>query len=188
VSPLPLISLAFGIVFALVAWRRRAEFPAKPYFHWFLYLHLAAVGLHQFEEYGWPGGFRDSFVGVFHDPAAAATVPSATVLELGNALGFTAFFAALGWAGTRVVWVGLAALFINSANAFFHLVYSVTQFRYYPGVITGALCYLPLALLAARFAAVHRAVDARRLLLAFAVGTLASFAPFIHVRTLLWLR
>jgi hypothetical protein len=35
---------------------------------------------------------------------------------------------------------------------------------------------------------VHRDVDARRLVLAIAVGTLASFAPFIHVLALLWLR
>jgi hypothetical protein len=185
VSPIPLVSLALGSASAVVAWQRRAEFRASPWFHWFLYLNVAAVGLHQFEEYGWPGGFRDAFVGVFHDPAAAAIVPSATVLELGNAFGFTVLFAALGWAGTRVVWIGLAALFINSANALFHLAYSATQLTYVPGTVTGTLLYMPLAILAARYAVVHRAVDARRLVLAFAVGTLASFAPFIHVLALL---
>jgi hypothetical protein len=188
VSPIPLVSLGIGIASALLAWRRRAEFRARPYFHWFLYLHLAAVGLHQFEEYGWPGGFRVAFVAVFNDPAAQAIVPSETALELGNALGFTALFAALGWAGTRIVWLGLAMLFINSANALFHLAYSATRGEYVPGAVTGALCYLPLAFLAARHAVVHRDVDARRLVLAIAVGTLASFAPFIHVLALLWLR
>jgi len=185
VSPFPFISLAVGLSFAVVAWRRRAAFRTKPYFHWFLYLHLAAVGLHQFEEYGWPGGFRDAFVAVFRDAAAGTVVPSATLLEIGNAFGFTLLFGTLGWIGTRVAWIGLATLFINFANAFFHLVYSVTQLSYLPGVVTGTLCYLPLALLAARFAILRGDVDARRLLLAFAAGTAASFAPFLHVQALL---
>ena len=180
-SVFPVISLAVAIVFAALAWRNRNEFALRPYFHWFLYLHMAAVGLHQFEEYGWPGGFRDSFVAVFATPQAQDLVPSTRTLEIANAFGFTLLFGVVGWLGTRVIWVGLALLFTNFGNGFFHLVHSVIHMQYVPGVVTGTLLYLPLALLAMRHAVEHKDVDAGRLLLAFALGTAASFAPFLHV-------
>jgi hypothetical protein len=84
---IPCISLAIAAGCALVAWKRRDEFAARPYFHWFIYLPLTAVGLHQFEEYGWPGGFRNAYVGVFPFAAADALVPSLLVLELFNSFG-----------------------------------------------------------------------------------------------------
>lgn len=179
-SLIPCISLAIAGGFALVAWKRRSEFAARPYFHWFIYLHLAAVGLHQFEEYGWPGGFRDAFVGLF--PFAADTlVPSLPVLELFNSFGLMLIFGLLGWLGTRITWLGLGLLFVNFGNGFFHLVFSVVRQAYMPGAITGTLLYLPLALLATRHAVRHDGIGASRLLLAFAMGTAASFLPFIHV-------
>jgi len=187
VSAVPFISLGVSVVFAALAWHRRSEFTTRPYFHWFIYLHLAAVGLHQFEEYGWPGGFRDSFVAVFGTPDAEALVPSATELELANAFGLTVLFGAVGWLGTRVVWLGLALLFTNFANGFFHLVHSVIHMSYVPGALTGTLLYLPLGLLAARYAVLRGDLDAKRLMLAFALGTFASFAPFIHVWLLHWI-
>ncbi|HAD03461.1 MAG: hypothetical protein A2091_05875 [Desulfuromonadales bacterium GWD2_61_12] len=86
---LPFISLLVAATFAIIAWRKRSAFKAKPYFHWFIYLHLTAVGLHQFEEYGWPGHFRAAFVGVFGSEQAATLVPPEVALELLNAFGFT---------------------------------------------------------------------------------------------------
>lgn len=186
--PLPFLSLAVTAVFAGIAWRRRGEFRVRPYFHWFLYLHLAAVGLHQFEEYGWPGGFRDAFAGVFGDAAAAAIVPSSTELELLNVFVLTTVFGLWGWAGTRVPWIGLGLLSLNLSNGFFHLVASVTRLVYVPGAVTGTLLYLPLGLLAIRHAVRNDDVDAPRLLLAFFLGTLLSFAPFLHLWALLALR
>jgi hypothetical protein len=167
-----------------VAWKRRDEFAARPYFHWFIYLPLTAVGLHQFEEYGWPGGFRNAYVGVFPFAAADALVPSLLVLELFNSFGLMLLFALLGWLGTRITWItwiGLELLFINFGNGFFHLIYSVVRQAYLPGAVTGTLLYLPLALLATRFAVRRDALDATRLLLAFAAGTAASFLPIIHI-------
>ena len=180
-SGFPFISLGIAVTFAALAWHRRSDFAQRPYFHWFLYLHLAAVGLHQFEEYGWPGGFRDSFVAVFGTPEAKALVPSELTLEIANAFGLTLLFGLVGWLGTRVVWIGLALLFTNFGNGFFHLVHSVIHLQYVPGVVTGTLLYLPLSLLATRHALLRGDVDATRLLLAFVLGTAASFAPFIHV-------
>lgn len=178
---IPFISLAVAIFFALLAWKRREEFATRPYFHWFIYLHLAAVGLHQFEEYGWPGGFRDVFVSVFNIDTADALVPSTFSLEILNAFGFTTIFGLIGWLGTRVTWIGLGLLFVNFGNGFFHLVYSITQMVYIPGAATGTVLYLPLGLFAARHAIKNNDIGGPGLLAAFTVGTAASFLPFVHV-------
>jgi len=184
---LPLISLTVAVIFAALAWRRRAQFAERPYLHWFVYLHLAAVGLHQFEEYGWPGGFRAAFSGVFALPRAAVLIPSLTALELFNALGLTLVFGLAGWYGTRRVAFGLGVLYLNFANAFFHLVFSVVRMSYVPGTVTGALLYLPLTLLATRFAVRRDDVSATQLLLALALGTAASLLPFVHIWALVWM-
>ena len=181
--PVPFLSLAVAIVFAFLAWKRRGNFPSRPYLHWFVYLNLAAVGIHQFEEYGWPGGFRDALAAVFPFAQADALVPTTLSLELLNAFGFTTLFGVLGWIGTRRTWIGLTVLFLNLSNGFFHLVYSVTRMSYVPGTVSGTVLYMPLAILAARHAAKHDDITAARLLLAFFLGALASFAPFLH----LWL-
>lgn len=180
-SPLPFVSLAVSAACLALAWQQRAAFTRTPYVFWFIYLHLAAVGLHQFEEYGWPGGFREAFVAVFQSARAEALVPSLRALEVLNAFGFTLLFGAVGWLGTRVAWIGLTLLFVNSGNGFFHLVYSVTQMDYLPGAVTGTLLYMPLALLATRHALLNGDVTATQLLRAFAIGTAVSFAPFLHV-------
>lgn len=178
---IPFISLVAAIFFAILAWNRRKEFAKRPYHHWFIYLHLAAVGLHQFEEYGWPGGFRDAFVAVFKIGMADSLVPSLLDLEILNAFGLTIIFGLVGWLGTRLKWLGMGLLFVNFANGFFHLVYSITQMAYLPGAVTGTLLYLPLGLLATRHAVKNNDIDAPGLLIAFALGTATSFLPFIHV-------
>jgi hypothetical protein len=188
VSPFPLVSLAIAVGAALLAWRQRGDFAAHPWSHWFVYLNLAAVGLHQFEEYGWPGGFRDAFVAVFGDPAAAAVVPPSGVLAAGNAFGFTLLFGALGLLGTRVVWIGVATLSIHAANGLFHLGWSASHGTYVPGAVTGTLLYLPLAILAARFALARGAVGPGRLALAAGTGAIVSLAPFAHVLLAIALR
>lgn len=186
VNDIPLFSLFIALVFATISWRKRHEFSEKPYFHWFLYLHMAAVGLHQFEEYGFPGHFRDAFVSVFGTPQASVLVPSTTELELVNAFVLTTLFAVLGWAGTRVISVGLSLLFVNFANGFFHLIYSVIHLNYVPGAVTGTVLYLPLGMLATHFAVTRGDIDRKKLLLAFGFGTAASFLPFIHIWLLHW--
>jgi hypothetical protein len=184
----PFVSLAIGLVAALSAWARRGRFRDHPYAHWFVTLHLTAVGLHQFEEYGWPGGFRDFFAAAFVPAQAVRSVPSTAALELLNALGLTLVFGLVGWLGTRIVWVGLALLFLSSANGFFHLTHTVSHWTYVPGTVTGTLLYLPLALLAARFAVRRNDVGAPGLLAALWLGTAVSLAPFVHVRIAqLWL-
>ncbi len=178
---IPFISLASGLFFLFLAWKRRSRFKTEPYFHWFIFLHLAAAGFHQFEEYGFPGGFRDFFVSVFNIDSADSIIPPVTSLELFNAFILTGVFGLTGWIGTRIRWIGIALLFMNMSNGYFHLTYSITRFVYVPGVITGTLLYMPLALLAVRYAVKNNDISAGKLIIAFTAGSAASFAPFFHV-------
>jgi hypothetical protein len=180
-SIFPVLSLFTGLFFLILSIIKRKEFRLKPYHHLFIYLHLAAVGFHQFEEYGWPGGFRDALVAVIGTDRAAFIVPSSVTLEMVNLFGFTMIFGLWGWLGTRSIPTGLSLLFLNFANAFFHLIYTVTKMEYMPGVLTGSFMYFPLTLIAVRFAIRHDDIKNRELLLAFFGGTLMSFLPFIHV-------
>jgi hypothetical protein len=176
------LSLLVALTCAALAWSKRARFRADPYLFYFLLLHLAAVGLHQFEEYVWPGGFRDFFVSVFVAvPTAEQIVPSARALEVLNVFGFLPLFFVWGWLGRRRPWLGLALLFTNFGNGWFHLTYAVTRFSYNPGVVTGTLLYLPLAVLALRHAVRAGDVGTRQLLGAFALGAAVSFVPFLQV-------
>ncbi len=185
-SVIPFISLGIAGAFGYLALHRSRTFADRPYLHWFLYFHMTAVGLHQFEEYGWPGHFRDAFVTVFGTAGAQTLVPTATELELLNAFGFTTLFAVVGWFGSRYVWLGLWLLFTNFANGFFHLITSVIHMSYIPGTVTGTLLYLPLGLLATRFAILRGDIGAGGLVAAFAAGVIASLLPFLHVWLLLW--
>lgn len=186
-SGIPFISLGVALVFAFIAWKKRDQFSGKPYFHWFLYFHMTAVGLHQFEEYGFPGHFREALVNVFGTPHASTLVPSLFELEIFNAFVLTTVFALWGWLGTRIIWTGFALLFLNFSNGFFHLIQSVIHMSYVPGAVTGSLLYLPLAMLAVYFAVERGDIDRKYLLLAFGLGTAGSFIPFIHVWLLHWI-
>ncbi len=181
-----LISLIIAIVAGLVAWRTRANFSAKPYLFWFAYFPLVAVGLHQFEEYGFPGHFREAFVAALGAGWADPIVPAEGTLALLSAVALLPLFGLTGLLGTRIIWLGLAVLFVNFGNGFFHLIESVIHMRYVPGAVTGTLLYLPLALLAAHFAVNRREVSAAALLGAFFLGTAASLMPFLHVWLLQW--
>lgn len=177
---IPTISLVVGAVFLALAYRDRSRFSDNPYLFWFLYLHMAAVGVHQFEEYVWPGGFRDFLASVFPVEMANETIPSATSLEILNVAGFLPLFAIWGWLGIKRPWLGLALLFLTFGNGWFHLTYAVTRFTYNPGTVTGALLFIPLGLFGLRHAIRADDVTPRQLVAALALGTAASFAPFVH--------
>jgi len=183
----PPISLLIAITSSVMAWKKRAEFESRPYFFWFVCFQLAAIGFHEFEEYGFPGHFREAFVGMFDTEKANELVPSVATLEILNSLVLINVFWVVGWVGTRIIWIGLAVLFINFGNGFFHLIESVIHMKYVPGAVTGTLLYIPLALLATHFAVARGDVNRGRLLLAFSVGTAASFIPFLHIWLLYWL-
>ncbi|MDP9203778.1 MAG: HXXEE domain-containing protein [Gemmatimonadota bacterium] len=106
-------------------------------------LPLGAVLLHLFEEFVWPGGFAEWYR--WYRPERAASVTTGFLVRI-NAL-FVAMALIPGVLGFRpygvAFWLVVAS--IAAANGLFHLWAVVRTRRYSPGVITGCIIYLPLA-------------------------------------------
>ncbi|HEX2781049.1 MAG TPA: HXXEE domain-containing protein, partial [Gemmatimonadaceae bacterium] len=110
----------------------------------FLWLPIAAVAAHLVEEFVWPGGFAEWYR---HYPPGATTAVSSGFLVIVNAVFvLLALLPPLLGPSPRgfAIWMVVAA--VAGANAVFHL-YAVRRTRAYsPGVVTGVLFYLPLAI------------------------------------------
>jgi hypothetical protein len=108
------------------------------------WLPAAAVALHLVEEFAWPGGFGDWYRAYRPDRAPGIT---ARYLVRINAV-FVALALLAGALGSRpygvALWLVVAS--VGAANAVFHVNATWTMRRYSPGVVTGVLCYVPLAL------------------------------------------
>ena len=108
------------------------------------WLPLIAIALHLFEEFVWPGGFAEWYR--WYRPEGAVSVTNSFLFWI-NAL-YVLLAIAAGMLGFRLygvaLWLVVAS--IAAANGVFHL-WAVTKKRVYsPGVITGSLVYLPLAI------------------------------------------
>jgi hypothetical protein len=112
-----------------------------------MWLPLIAILLHMTEEFVWPGGFPEWYR--HYAPGTVARV-SVGLLVIVNAV-FVALALippALG-ANARgyAYWMLVAA--IAAANGFFHLGATLRYRVYSPGVVTGALLYIPLGVMGA---------------------------------------
>ncbi|MEO8622658.1 MAG: HXXEE domain-containing protein, partial [bacterium] len=110
----------------------------------FLWLPAIAVAAHLVEEFVWPGGFAAWYRWYWPKRAASVTTRLLVIVNvilvvlalLPPALGATAY--GYGY------WLIVAS--IGAANAVFHLWATFRRRVYSPGVVTGTLLYLPLAM------------------------------------------
>ena len=111
--------------------------------NWLPWMPLCAACLHIFEEFAWPGGFADWYRR--YKPSRAKSL-TPRFLVIVNALFLILCYDA-GAARSQPfgagLWLGVAALL--AGNAVWHLIGSVKTRSYSPGVITGSLLYIPLA-------------------------------------------
>jgi hypothetical protein len=114
----------------------------------FLWLPAIAVAAHLFEEFVWPGGFPDWYRR--YRPARAASVTTRFLVIVNAVLVALALLPPLLGASPRGLAFWLVVAAIGAANALFHLWATVSARMYSPGVVTGALLYLPLAVLGYR--------------------------------------
>ena len=116
-----------------------------PYFLW---LPLGAVAAHLVEEFVWPGGFPEWYR--WYRPERASSVTTRFIVIVNAILVVIALLPLVLGRTPRgyAFWLVVAA--IGVANAVFHLWATVRRSRYSPGVITGALGYLPLGVVGYR--------------------------------------
>ncbi len=128
---------------------------------WLWWAPLIAAVLHMTEEFALPGGFGD-WDRAYRPSIRGSITPQLHVivnlllLALCVSVGLAGFGetgATLGSVHTRspipprlsdASWIALAALLFS--NAVFHVVGTIESRRYSPGVVTGVLAYMPLAL------------------------------------------
>jgi hypothetical protein len=111
----------------------------------FLWLPLLAISAHLCEEFLWPGGFIEWYR---HYPPGFVAAVSARFIVIINII-FVAFAVTPPLLGPSPQawgsWVVVAC--IAAINGLFHVVATVRGRKYSPGVITGALLYVPLAVI-----------------------------------------
>lgn len=108
------------------------------------WLPLGAVTLHMIEEFVWPGGFGDWFRR--YRPERARSVTTAFLFWINALLVAMALLVALLGEGRRGVAFWLVVASIGAANGVFHLWASYRSRSYSPGLVTGLVVYVPLAL------------------------------------------
>lgn len=105
---------------------------------------LAAATLHITEEFFWPGGFPNWYKR--YRPQVAASMTTRFFVVMNAVLLVACALAGMyGYTPRGVgLWLTLAALL--AANAWFHLRGTIATREYSPGLGTGLLLYVPLAI------------------------------------------
>jgi hypothetical protein len=116
--------------------------PTSPLFLW---LPLTAVAAHLVEEFVWPGGFADWYRA--YRPERASSVTARLLVVINAVLVVIALVPPVLGPSPRGLAMWLVVAAIGAVNALFHLWATLRGRAYSPGVVTGALGYLPLAAL-----------------------------------------
>ena len=112
---------------------------------WFRCLPALAIAAHLIEEFVWPGGFPTWYRK--YPPGYSATVSTRFLVIINLAfVGLALLPPLLGPTRSGYAYWVVAAL-IAGANGIFHLAATVRWRQYSPGVVTGTLFYIPLAVL-----------------------------------------
>lgn len=141
-----------------------------------------AASIHIIEEFAFPGGFKAWWRAYM--PNTAASVSNRFLIIINGILIAFSVTVALAMAtpeGNGVAaWLTLAALLFS--NAIFHVIGAIRTRRYSPGMISGIVLYIPLAIYG--FAHFLRSGQASTgtALLAFAIGGSYHFISFANHR------
>jgi hypothetical protein len=144
----PAIHLAIALAVLSLAAAHRAWLAAHPSWLWFAVVAIPVLAAHEWEEFGFPGGFRRWFnveVCRSSNPDGPLTKKQAAL----NHMPLMLVFPFLALVGTRWPWLGMVALFSLVADGVFHIAATSLTRRYSPGTITAAALYLPAGAAAA---------------------------------------
>ncbi len=111
---------------------------------WIFVAVLGAAVAHIFEEYVYPGGFPRGLETLL--PRAAHLFTRRFHVAVNGVFLLVCLFSAL--VGKANLVLSLSAFGLIFANALLHIRGAIVTQKYYPGVVTGALVYIPLAIYA----------------------------------------
>ncbi len=138
---------------------------------------FAAGVLHVVEEYFFPGGFMGMMKRFQPRYAPFVTVRFAVIIN--------GLFLIVCLAGAifhrRLVWLGLAIAALVGLNCLSHVAAAIRAKGYAPGVISAALLYAPLAVIAFKREISRGSVTLRAGLMAAILGMLLMAVPIVHL-------
>ena len=111
---------------------------------WF-WIHVALLMFHQYEEYIYPGGFKEFFNTILQSIHLIKKPLNFKSVFIVNVLyGWTAYTAAALF-GEKTLWFAFGLLIITLVNGLFHTVFLLYRRKYNPGAITSLFLLLPFS-------------------------------------------
>jgi hypothetical protein len=145
------------------------------------WLPAAAVILHIIEEFVWPGGFA-SWYKAYRPDIAASITPRFTITVNAALVTFSICVGVMGPLISRgaSVWLGLVGALAN--NGLYHLIGTWRTRTYSPGVVTGTLAYIPLAVFGFFYMVDGGYTSARVAVISIALGGLYQLWSYYNHR------
>ena len=144
---------------------------------WIFAALVGAAVVHVFEEYVYPGGFPDALEDLLPRATHLFTPKFHVVV---NGLLFVLCLASAFIGKTNLV-LSLSVFSLTFVNAVLHIRGAIVTRKYYPGVISGALIYIPLMVYGYFIFLSSRQLTWPQAGLSFLLGTLYMVALMIYV-------
>ena len=126
-------------------WVSHEQCEKKTMGEWVFIVLVGAAVIHIFEEYIYPGGFQDALGKAIPRMALPYLTPKFHLAM--NGLFLLLCFASLLIGKSNLV-LSMSVISLVFINAVLHIRGAILTKKYYPGVISGALIYIPLAVYA----------------------------------------
>ena len=141
--------------------------------NWIFFAQVGAAILHVVEEYAYPGGFPAFMKKMV--PPLAPFISANFAIAINGLFLLLCFAAALVDRSAQIFRLSIAGL--CGLNGLTHIAGAIRARKYAPGLLTGALLYLPLAILAlARYASAGQ-VSVGQIVGSFLFGILYQVIP-----------
>jgi len=131
--------IAIGIIlFVLLSGMKFSDINTMLWFHFSLLL------LHQFEEYIFPGGFREFFNKTIRIKNTTTKSPlnAGGILLVNVVFGWTAYLIS-AISGIQNPWLALGLLGVTVTNGLLHTTMALIKRKYVPGLISGLFLFIP---------------------------------------------
>ena len=112
-----------------------------------LWIHFTTLLIHQYEEYVFPGGFKDFFNKNIYNknPVIRSPLTDQGVLFVNIGLGWSAYLYA-AFHGMNAIWLAIGLCLVTIFNGFLHTFLLVFKRKYNPGVVSSILLMIPFGI------------------------------------------
>lgn len=137
---------AGGIIAAIILVSVVFRYPELTPTRILLWLHLAVLFMHQFEEYVYPGGFKTFFNEKIagRNPVMRKPLSDQAILAVNIPMAWGAYI--LSAIFFRWEWLATGLALITIMNGVLHTMMAIIHKEYNPGLITGLVLCIPLGL------------------------------------------